>query len=279
MQNIPVLTASGNSLAEAWENSVRELYRSGCQLETMYDQTQDPPSIDATMMISVMEPLAEPRIHKDMPGGLETLQEYVLEVTEGIKDHLVRDPEDPDDERWAYTYHERLCRFTVPGLDGAYDQVEGMARKLAEAPHTRRAQAVTWKVWEDNECADPACMQSIWCRLMPEQERHVLNTNVRFRSNDAYKAAFMNMYALVELQRQIAQRVQDLLDSEVILGRYVHFADSYHIYGSYLEEFNQRFLRSLENRSFEERTYRYDEVGDMMEEAKPAIYEKAKSLG
>jgi hypothetical protein len=34
-----------------------------------------------------------------------------------------------------------------------------------------------------------------------------LNMNVRFRSNDAYKAAFMNIFALVQLQQKIANRV------------------------------------------------------------------------
>ncbi len=40
------------------------------------------------------DPLGEPMIHKDFPGGLEDLQEYVMEVCEGIKDHVVRDPEE-----------------------------------------------------------------------------------------------------------------------------------------------------------------------------------------
>ena len=279
MAHIPVLTANGQGVAEAWEHSVKQVYQHGCELTTMYDQTGDPPSKDATMMITVMDPLAEPRIHKDLQGGLETLQEYVMEVTEGIKDHLVRDPGEPDDARWAYTYHGRLFNFTVSGHEAGYDQMESMVHKLAESPYTRRAQAVTWKVWEDNECSDPACLQSIWCRLMPDGEEYFLNTNVRFRSNDAYKAAFMNMYALVELQRKIAARVGEMLGTEVKLGRYVHFADSYHIYGSDLDEFNRRFLRSLENRSFEQRTYRQEEVEDIMRDAKPAIYRKAQKLG
>ena len=34
--------------------------------------------------------------------------------------------------------------------------------------------------------------------------------NVRFRSNDAYKAAFMNIFALVQLQQRIAARIAEL---------------------------------------------------------------------
>jgi thymidylate synthase len=105
-----------------------------------------------------------------------------------------------------------------------------------------------------------------------------LNTNVRFRSNDAYKAAFMNMFALVQLQRRIAQRLADLTDREVRLARYVHMADSYHVYGSYFREFEERFLGGLARRPFEERTFRYEDVSFIMEEARPKILEKVRQM-
>jgi len=89
--NIPVLYVEGQGLAEAWEKSLVNVYNNGCDIKTEYDQPGDPPSKDSTMTIVVKEPLAEPMIHKDIPGGLEDLQEYVLEVIDGIKDHLVRD--------------------------------------------------------------------------------------------------------------------------------------------------------------------------------------------
>ena len=278
---IPVLFVEGAGLAEAWERSLVKLHREGCSVRTEYDKPGDPPSKDATMTVVIHEPLAEPMIHRDLPGGLEDLQEYVLEVLEGIKDHCVRDLEkDPEDTRWEYTYHQRLFAYTFPGSDTVYDQVEVLAEKLARAPHTRRAQAVTWKVWEDNTCYDPACLQSIWCRVLEgEGGTWVLNTNVRFRSNDAYKAAFMNMFALIRLQERIAARVSELAGREVRLGRYVHQADSYHLYGAYFEEFEDRFLRGLRERTFEERTFRYEDVRPVMEEAVPGILEKAARMG
>ena len=208
------------------------------------------------MTIVVHDPLAEPMIHKDMPGGLDDLQEYVLEVTEGIKDHLVRSAAgDAGDTRWEYTYHQRLSQYTVPGFSEAFDQIRSMADKLSTTPHTRRAQAVTWKVWEDNQCYDPACLQSVWCRMLRYDDAWYLNMNVRFRSNDAYKASFMNMFALVQLQQRIADMIAGSTGSEVKLGRYVHQADSYHLYGSYFKEFEERFLKALTTRSFEDRTY------------------------
>jgi thymidylate synthase len=273
-----VLTAEGDCIARAWENALLRLCESGCDVQTQYDKPQDPPSKDATMILTVHDPLAEPRIHRDFPGGFEELQEYVMEVCEGIKDHCVRDPSDPADTRWEYTYHQRLFRYEVPTLP-PIDQVEQICRQLAEAPHTRRAQAVTWKVWEDQRCYDPACLQSVWCRIVMDGQTPRLNMNVRFRSNDAYKAAFMNIFALVELQSRIARRIADLSGSEVRLGRYCHMADSFHIYGSNLAEFQGRFLGAIRKRTFEERTIRYEDVRELMEAARPAILEKARSMG
>jgi thymidylate synthase len=278
--NIPVLFVEGESLAEAWEKSLVSLYQHGCDIKTEYDKPEDPPSKDCSMTIVVHDPLAEPMIHRDFPGGLEDLQEYVLEVLDGIKDHCVRSAADADDTRWEYTYHQRLFGYDCPGVEQVYDQIELLAARLAKTPYSRRAQAITWKVWEDNFCYDPACLQSIWCRVLPnEADDWVLNTNVRFRSNDAYKAAFMNMFALVQLQQRIAERISELAGRQVLLGRYVHQADSYHIYGSYFDEFQSRFLKALETRTFERRTFRYEDVKEIMEAAVPGILEKASQMG
>lgn len=279
--NIPVLFAEGNGLAEAWENSLIQVHEKGCDIKTEYDKPGDPPSKDCSMTIVVNNPESEPMIHKDFPGGLEDLQEYVMEVLDGIKDHCVRSSaDDPDDTRWEYTYHQRLFDYEIPGQDKKYDQIELIAEKLAKTPHTRRAQAITWQVWEDNFCYDPACLQSIWCRLiLGEDDMWYLNTNIRFRSNDAYKAAFMNMFAFIQLQQKIADRIHELSGKKIKLGRYVHQADSYHIYGAYFNEFEERFIRAMKNRTFEQRTFQYSDVKAIMEESIPAILEKAAKMG
>lgn len=278
MKGIPVLHVEADCVARAWEDSLIELYNRGCDVQTQYDKPGDPPSKDATMIITITDPLNEPMIHKDFPGGPEELQEYVMEVCEGIKDHLVRDALDPNDTRWEYTYHQRLFAYAVPTVK-AFDQIETMCQKLAQTPYTRRAQAITWKVWEDNDCYDPACLQSLWCRVIEENGEPVLSMNVRFRSNDAYKAAFMNIFALVQMQKRIARRISEISGKTVRVGRYCHMADSYHIYGSYFEEFKGRFLGALEKRTFEQRTLRYQDLREIMEEARPAILEKAKHMG
>lgn len=278
---IPVLFVEGDNLPDVWEQSLLRLYKDGCDIKTEYDKSDDPPSKDCTMMMAVYDPLSEPMIHRDIPGGLEDLQEYVMEVLDGIKDHCVRKPDDdPNDTRWEYTYHQRLFDYTAPGKKDAIDQIEIMAEKLAEIPYSRRAQAITWKVWEDTTCYDPACLQSIWCRMLPcDGDIWRLNMNVRFRSNDAYRAAFMNMFALIQLQRKIAGRIAEISGKTVESGRYVHEADSYHIYGSNFREFEERFLKAYESMPFEKRTFSYTDMKFMMDEAIPGILEKAAKMG
>jgi thymidylate synthase len=278
MNGIPVLHVEADCIARAWEESLIVLHEKGCNLKTQYDKPEDPPSKDATMIITITDPLREPMIHKDFPGGPEDLQEYVMEVCEGIKDHLVRNPNDPEDTRWEYTYHQRLFAYEVPTLK-PFNQIDMICQKLAETPYTRRAQAITWKVWEDNTCYDPACLQSVWCRITEENSERILSMNVRFRSNDGYKAAFMNMFALVQLQQSIVGRIAELSGKPLQVGRYCHIVDSYHLYGSYFKEFESRFLGALKKRTFEGRTMRYADVHDIMEAARPAILEKAIKMG
>jgi len=293
---IPVLLIRGEGLAEVWEKSLIEVYKNGIDIKTQYDKESDPPSKDCTMIMVINNPFSEPMIHKEMPCGLEDLQEYVMEVLEGIKDHCVRDQNDPNDHRWEYTYHQRLFKYDLPinaGLQSnltgdcpimggilPFNQIEIMCQKIAKTPYTRRAQAVTWKVWEDNECYDPSCLQSIWCRCVENENKDlVLNTNIRFRSNDSFKAAQLNMFAFIMLQKKIADRISELSGKKVIVGRYMHEADSYHIYGSYMKEFENRFLKSLSNRSFEDRTWRYCDVKEIMDSSIPVIFEKMKTFG
>jgi len=278
MSGIPVLHVEADCIARGWENSLIELHRRGCDIRTQFDKDGDPPSKDCTMILTIADPLREPMIHKDFPGGPVELQEYVMEVCEGIKDHLVRDPGDPADTRWEYTYHRRLFAYDVPGFQ-PFDQIDSMCRKLAEVPHTRRAQAITWKVWEDSDCFDPACLQSLWGRMSEENGEWFLSLNARFRSNDAYKAAFMNIFALVQMQKLMAGRISEMSGKEIKVGRYCHIADSYHLYGSYFKDFEGRFLGALTKRTFEQRTMRYDAVRGMMEEARPSILEKARRMG
>jgi thymidylate synthase len=241
---IPVLVVYARTLPEGWEKSVLECWHQGAEIKTEYDKPGDPASRDCTMVINVAEPFAEPRIHRAFPAGLEDLEIYRQEVVLGVHDHWIK----PEEGKWQYTYHERLFNYKVEGK--SIDQIQYVIDKLAQAPHTRRAQAVTWKAWEDIGIHDPACLQRLWFRILDNK----LYLNCHMRSNDAYKAAYMNMFAFTDLQRIIAEKVSKKTGRTIQVGTYTHIADSFHIYGSYFKEF-ENFLKSVKERSFEERVW------------------------
>lgn len=241
---MPVLLVTGKGIAETWENSVNTLWKNGIKIKTEYDKPKDPPSIDATMIMVASEPLSEPRIHLSIPSTFKDLEKYKQEVIEGVHDHWI----DPKSGKWTYTYHQRL--FKYPTQEGFIDQIDYLINKLSRVPYTRRAQAITWNPMLDPSTDDPPCLQRIWLRCTEEDDQLKLNMNTHWRSRDAYKAAFMNIFALTELQKKITSMLSNKIKKAVEVGQYTDISDSYHIYGSYLDDFNGRFLKAMEIREF-----------------------------
>ncbi|MDD5707459.1 MAG: thymidylate synthase [Kiritimatiellae bacterium] len=288
MQSIPVLTVSGHSLAEAYERALLALYRDGIRFPTQYDKPGDPPSLDATMNITIEDPLAEPMIHKAFPGGLADLREYVYEL-EGRKDGWVKAINDPDDTRWEYTYHGRLQNYgqwkerAANGRNrftGHFqvDQIAYVIDKLVSQPFSRQAQMITWMPNLDLACYDPPCLQSLWYRLLTdEQGVQWLNVNVRFRSNDAWGANFMNMFGFIQFnQHVVAAGIEQRSGKPVRLARMNWQADSYHIYGKDLEQAEQRLFKRVATTVFEDRVYRFSDpaINEMYHEDEAAILSK-----
>lgn len=265
MNEIPVLKVQADTLPEAWEKAVMATWQDGLDMRTEYDKAGDPFSKDCTMVMVVNEPMREPRIHRAFPGGLEDLEVYRQEVVLGIHDHWIN----PKEGKWTYTYHQRLSDYRIEGI--SVDQIDYIVRKLTSTPYSRRAQAITWNPKSDPVTDDPPCLQRIWCRLIEVgDKKYALNMNTHWRSRDAYKASFMNMYALTDLQRSITEKIADGLGREVRVGRYVDISDSFHIYGSYHNEF-KNFLKTVGERSFEDRTWPTEFARPFFEDAMARI--------
>ena len=237
---LPVIVVEGDTLPEVWERSVVEVWSKGIIVETEYNEL----SKDCVMIMIVRRPLAEPRIHRGglVIGRLKDLEDYVKEVVEGVRDHLVKLGKIP------YTYHERLFSYEVNST--VINQIDYIVDKLSRAPFSRRAQAITWKPWIDTTIDDPPCLQRIHCRVYGSE----LVMQAMWRSRDAFKAAFMNMYALTELQSSIARELSERLGFEVRVGEYIDISNSYHIYES---DWNRvkGFIKSLRERRFEDRVW------------------------
>ena len=114
---------------------------------------------------------------------------------------------------WVYTYHDRMVN--CEGLN----QIDFVIEDLKRNPSSRRA-VILIRNASDISSEDPACLQHIQYFI----RNNKLDCKVLFRSNDACKASFMNMFALIMLQKRIADSVG------VEMGTYTHRANSYHCY-------------------------------------------------
>jgi len=276
--NIPVLSINADCLPEAWEKAVLAVWKEGVSVKTEYDKPEDPPSKDATVIITVVDPFAEPRIHKNFPGGPEELEAYRQEVCNGIHDHWI----DPVAGKWTYTYHERLFAYcpTDNLLDpnalkpfASFDQIDYIVRKCSETFHTRRAQAITWMPTADPVTDDPPCLQRLWFRIIEDQDgQPVLNMNSHWRSRDLYKAWYMNVYALTDLQRIVAEQISEKIGRDVKVGRYVDITDSLHIYGSYFTEAMSE-IEKMQDGNYKARSWQSDHPAFQMmtEEAREKL--------
>ncbi len=291
MPNIPVLSVAGRGLAETYERALVALHEKGIRIKTQYDKPGDPASLDCTMNLTVEDPLAEPMIHKAFPGGIEDLREYVMEV-QGVKDHWVKNMNDAADTRWEYTYHGRLASYgawrelkeghSVETGFFTIDQIEGVLAKLAKQPFTRQAQMITWMPNIDLDCYDPPCLQSIWYRILEDEVTGEwwLNCNIRFRSNDAWGANFMNMFGFTLFNRDIM--IPELVrrtSKRIRMGRLNWQADSFHIYGKDLEQARQRLFNRIPTTAFEDRTYEFrdETIQSIYKEAGAVVLEKIRT--
>jgi thymidylate synthase len=238
------LFVKGVTLPEAYHNALYELYR--------YHQVVPCPDygtsqMEASMTFVVEEPLREPMISKLFIGDPVSLEQYRQEMLDGILDFEVARG------NWEYTYHQRMEK-----------QIPWILGELRRNPDTRRA-VIGIRTEEDLASGSPACLQTIQFFLREGK----LHEKVLFRSNDAPEAAFMNAFALIFMQKKIADALG------VPVGSYTHRANSFHVYEKDYGMFSG-YIRRIENSaSVEDLTYRYAGGWDeLMEAAGPEIAAK-----
>lgn len=243
--------AHGKTLPEAYHEALwwlhKNNYISDC---TDWDCKQ----MECSMMMIVEEPLAEPMISRLFIGGTRELQQYVMEMLDGILDFEI------EKGNWKYTYHDRFK-----------DQISFVISELKRNPSSRRA-IMSIRTPDDIGSDDPACLQSIQYLIRDGK----LHCKVMFRSNDACKATFMNAFALIMLQNRIA----DELGIEV--GSYTHRANSFHCYEKdfdMLNNFVKRINEAEESGELEDITFEYvDDWKEQMEAEIPAILAQVEEL-
>lgn len=220
---------------------------------------------ELSMTMVVENPLEEPMISKLSFCDPDSLEQYRQEMLDGILDFEIRKG------KWVYTYHDRMTNYYVDNQskfpDTHYvDQVKFVIDELTRNPYSRRAVIDIRDNSEDIYSDDPACWQHAQFFIRDNK----LHMKVLFRSNDACKAAFMNAFALIMLQKRIA----DALGAE--MGTYTHRANSFHCY-----ERDFDMLKGYVDRLSKggETTYSYeDDWKELMDEAKPEIAKKVEIL-
>ena len=242
------LFAKGENLTEAYHSALVILKTFG---ETVPCPDYDTTIIEANMEILVKNPFMEPMISKCGIYDSESLQQYKMEVEDGILDFMIG----AGDNVWEYTYHQRIG-----------EQLEWCIEELKRNPWSRRAVIDIRDNKVDTQNSHPACLQHI--QFMYRNEK--LDMVVTMRSNDAVNATYMNMFAFIMLQKKVA----DALGIEV--GYYVHRANSFHAYEKDFEKLEE-FVKEILNRDFEDLCYEYEGNWKiLMENEIPKILEKVE---
>jgi thymidylate synthase len=162
--------------------------------------------------IQVDTPLAEPLVSLHSRFQQKFVEQYARDLLFGS--HAT----------FEYDYHGRLFdwgeRLINDGQPVHINQIEYIVNKLKSSPNSRRAIALTWNPLIDESLDSCPCLQLIQCILREGK----LSMRVVFRSNDMLTAAGANMYALVQLQKSIAEKLG------VVVGTYTHISLIPHVY-------------------------------------------------
>ena len=244
---------SGKSLPEGYHGALFALEKYGevtpCE---DYNTTQK----ELSMTFTVEEPLSEPMISRLFIGGFRELEQYRQEMLDGILDFEI------ERGKWAYTYHSRMA-----------EQIPFIIRELKRNPSSRRA-VIDIRDWRHDSCEgneNPACLQHIQFFIRDG----ALHCKVLFRSNDACKATFMNAFALIMLQKRIADELG------VKVGTYTHRANSFHCYERDFGMLEGYVNRISATKDIDDLTFYYDDEDGwkpLMEAAQPEIAAAVEEL-
>lgn len=238
---------TGKTLPEAYHNALVQLHELG-QITDCPDYNQMQKEVSMTMYVE--EPASEPRISRLFIGGFRELQQYEMEVLDGILNFKIG-------HGWDYTYNSRIS-----------EQMDFLYSELRRNPDTRRAviDVRDWKKDTEEGNDSPACLQHLQFFIRDNK----LHLKILMRSNDAPEATFMNAFAFIRLQEKVAQ------DLGVEMGSYTHRANSFHCYEKDFKLLEGYVARIRENNNL---TYEYEGFfKNLMAESIPEILKQVEVL-
>jgi thymidylate synthase len=168
----------------------------------------------------------------DVMAVIETQEEKIMPwlkfTDEDLKRYYQKFFSSEKSESLSYTYGERLFKYPLVSakeksteeIKSTFDQIEGIVERLRKTPYTRRAIAFTWNMNIDTKSENPPCLTQISWNI----KNNLLYQTAVLRSNDMFGAWPMNAFALKELQKKIADRLN------LKTGYLIMISNSAHIY-------------------------------------------------
>jgi len=240
----------GKTLPEAYHNSLVMLEKEG-KVYPCPDYNTTMKEISLSFYVEKAD--AEPHISRLFPGGHHELQQYTMEICDGILNFMT----EAGGNYWEYTYNQRF----------AY-QLPFIVEELKRNPYSRRTTMNIRDFEVDTKNDHPACLQSIGLYIRD----NALNMTITMRSNDAVQATFMNAVGFIALQKKLAKELN------VEVGSYTHTAYSFHAYERNLEDLT-RYVNDIQSKDMADITYEYEGFYDeLMQSEIPAIYEMVEEL-
>lgn len=197
------------TLASAHEQTIKYILENG-----YYQCTEEKEHTIETDAITIYvdTPFRQDRLSKYAPQQEKAAKEYTRQLIEGSPN------------KFDYTYHDQLFKWAeyhLHGIKKVHNQIKFIVDKLKEEPESRRAVAIVLDPMKHQYTDESVpCLQLV--QLI--YRNGFLHMRVVFRSNDMLTAAGLNMYALTQLQKMIADEI------DVGCGSYTHIALTPHIY-------------------------------------------------
>jgi len=238
-KNIPTLFIKAESIPEAHYKAIKSVWENGIEKRTQYDRKEngayiDPPGKDSQTLIEIDNPFSQPRYP---PVSFCERGKYILEIL-GAKNKLVIPREEllkgidenNLDTRWPYAYNQRLSAY--PTASGEVNQIDKIIERFVDNMDTRRGVATTRAPEIDSYLKeDIPCLGEVHFRSFEGEEGYLLNMTTIWRSRDLFKAWPDNTLALTYFGRKVANKLEERLGKKVVLGKYLDFSNSLHIYG------------------------------------------------
>ena len=129
-----VFFISKKNVRDAWLSAVGQVLYNGDDIKTEYDNPDDLPSKDSTVLIEIREPLSSPIMRKDkilkikskhgnsyevygcmadtyLMGSIQS--GYIEEILEGVNDHYLHE----SGVSFPYSYHDRIFNYSPFALE------------------------------------------------------------------------------------------------------------------------------------------------------------------